>query len=81
MAEDTQGYVTATEAAKLLRVTTRKMAALLADGTLAYQQSEADKRTKWIARADVDKLARQLHALRPVQPKSEAAQATATSAA
>ena len=45
-----------TEVQRLLGVSKKKMAALLAEGTLPYTLDPLDKRVKLISRADVDRL-------------------------
>jgi hypothetical protein len=48
--------VKVTEAQKLLRVSKKKIAALLADGTLSYQLDVLDKRVKLLKLDDVQRL-------------------------
>jgi hypothetical protein len=45
-----------TEVQRLLGVSKKKMAALLAEGTLPYTLNPLDKRVKLINRADVERL-------------------------
>jgi DNA-binding transcriptional regulator YiaG len=44
------------EAMKLLGVSTKTMAKLLADKTLRHYTKPLDRRVKWVSRADVEKL-------------------------
>lgn len=46
-----------TEAQKLLGVSKKKMASLLAEGTLRFVLDPLDKRVKLVNRSDVDQLA------------------------
>jgi hypothetical protein len=48
--------VKVTQAQKLLQVSKKKMAALLAEGTLPYQTDVLDKRVKLVRLGDVQRL-------------------------
>lgn len=48
--------INVTEAQKLLGVSKKKMASLLAEGTLPYQLDPLDKRVKLVKLVDVDRL-------------------------
>jgi hypothetical protein len=48
--------VKVTQAQKLLQVSKKKMAALLAEGTLSYQTDVLDKRVKLVRLDDVQRL-------------------------
>ncbi len=48
--------INVTEAQKLLGVSKKKMASLLAEGTLPYQLDPLDKRVKLVQLVDVDRL-------------------------
>lgn len=50
-----------TEAQRLLGVSKKKMASLLAEGTLPFELDPLDKRVKLINRADVERLMEPRH--------------------
>ena len=49
-------YLKVVEAQKRLGVSKKKMAALLAEGTLPFQLDPLDKRVKLVRRSDVERL-------------------------
>jgi len=56
MNEERDQLLKVREAQRMLGVSKKKMAALIAEGTLSYVRDPLDKRVKLLRRADIEKL-------------------------